>query len=151
MTMHFQSMKDLVGDFDSIAAAGDNYVPGTNPSFLELILHPEGGNRGKTGAEEYDPRYYRVLANVGWAIDEGVRTHLEDAKLIKILKNMNLEMYLNLIQHEVKNQGGRIVRRDGGVCWCNGSRSGIEGGRYSFSRRRQRRCYGECRLRGHWC
>ena len=102
MTMHFQSMKDLVGDFDSIAAAGDNYVPGTNPSLLELILHPEGGNRGKTGAEEYDPRYYRVLANVGWAIDEGVRTHLEDAKLIKILKNMNLEMYLNLIQHEVK-------------------------------------------------
>lgn len=109
MTMHFQSMRDLVGqsaaEFTAANAGTDEMASsrGGTPSFLELILHPEGG---KAAATEYDPKFYQLKAVVGWAHKgANLQEHFageEGKKLLKQLKNMQLEMLLNLVEHEIK-------------------------------------------------
>lgn len=103
MVLHFQSMQDLTGGLNLGGTEGD-YLPssrGGTPSPLELILHPEGGAGLE---EEYDPKFYRIRAEVGWAVDGGnLENHPAfNQTLIRMLRRMQLSMFLNLVEHEIK-------------------------------------------------
>jgi hypothetical protein len=121
MTLHFQNMNELKrgwGDIQETNESGFTVdvgtIAGQRPSFMELILLPPGmkgaGRQSgckavPTGRQEYDPAFYKIKAQVGWAVPPGI----EDQELVRELRSTQLIMYLNLLTHELK------IKEDGSV------------------------------------
>ena len=118
MTLQFQSIADLRRGWGEGGSPPDcsptnngttgfqvaqgGTVGGCTPSFMELILLPPGS---KLGPDEYDPAFYKIKAQVGWALPPT----LEDQELARELRQCQLVMYLNLITHEIK------IKEDGSI------------------------------------
>ena len=111
LSLYFQSFQDFVAE---------RYSPdGVKYRFVDLIIFPVNKkNRIGTGtlrAEEYDPSYYRLRAEVGWMVPEnhaGLDEVLQKRgfsydELKKSLFLTNKSFYLNMVDHEmsIKDDG----------------------------------------------
>ena len=105
LSLYFQSFQDFVAE---------RYSPdGVKYRFVDLIIFPVNKkNRIGTGtlrAEEYDPSYYRLRAEVGWMVPEnhaGLDEVLQKRgfsydELKKSLFLTNKSFYLNMVDHEM--------------------------------------------------
>ena len=111
LSLYFQSFQDFLEEkTDSL---------GRKYRFVDLLIFPVNKkNRIGTGtlrAEEYDPSYYRIRAEVGWAVPEKHEaleevlkkrgTSYEDLKKSLLLTNKSF--YLNMVDHDltIKDDG----------------------------------------------
>jgi len=118
MTLHFQTMGDLTAGWEKTKTEGETTwgkaagTRGKKPSFMELILlpPPEHGTSGacnRPNKNGYNPDYYMIKAEVGWATPTSAKEM--DPVLIRELRSTKLIMYLNLITHELKvNDDGSL-------------------------------------------
>jgi hypothetical protein len=111
LSLYFQSFQDFVAE---------RYSPdGVKYRFVDLIIFPVNKKNttgtGTLRAEEYDPSYYRLRAEVGWMVPEnhaGLDEVLQKRgfsydELKKSLFLTNKSFYLNMVDHEmsIKDDG----------------------------------------------
>lgn len=102
LSLYFQTFGDFI-DKKFTDEDGDKHA------FVDLLLLPSGKKKDGSGAPaiaQYDAKYYRIRADVGWEIESTRVKDLEQslgaagiANLRNSLRLMNKSFYLNMVDH----------------------------------------------------